>query len=202
MKCFVRSICAGAAIALGGTVYLACQNKIVGAFLFAIGLLTVLVFGFDLFTGKACNEAFLKKPGTLALIWAGNFVGAVIFGLMVSTHQSLFETGVNLCAGKLDKPFYIVIIDGIIWEFCIAIAVKGYAKAEGFGKYLAVVLGVMVFILCGAEHVVADMFYLASARTIDIGKAALLLLWATVGNVGGGVLWVLAEKGCTNKEEK
>ena len=52
MKSFIRSICAGAAIALGGTVFLACSNKIVGAFLFAIGLLTVLVFGFDLFTGK------------------------------------------------------------------------------------------------------------------------------------------------------
>ncbi|MCR5324890.1 MAG: formate/nitrite transporter family protein [Lachnospiraceae bacterium] len=197
MKSFIRSICAGAAIALGGTVFLACSNKIVGAFLFAIGLLTVLVFGFELFTGKACNEAFLKKPASLAVIWAGNFVGAVLFGLMVSTHGTLFETAVTLCSGKFDKPFYIVIIDGIICEFCIAIAVKGYAKAEGFGKFLAVVLGVMVFILCGAEHVVADMFYLATARTTDIGKAALVLLWATVGNTVGGILWVLAEHGCS-----
>ena len=58
---FVRAVCAGASIALGGTVFLAVENKVVGSFLFSVGLLTVLVFGFDLFTGKACNGDFLKK---------------------------------------------------------------------------------------------------------------------------------------------
>lgn len=190
----IRAICAGASIALGGTVFLACENKVVGAFLFAVGLITVLVFGFDLYTGKACNEAFIKSPGKLAVIWIGNFIGAVLFGLMVSTHGALNATAAAVAAGKLAKPFYIVIIDGIICEFCIAIAVRGYAKAEGFAKYLVVVLGVMVFILCGAEHVVADMFYLAAARAADIPKIALFLLWATVGNAAGGVIWWLGEK--------
>ncbi|MCR5331986.1 MAG: formate/nitrite transporter family protein [Lachnospiraceae bacterium] len=197
MKSFIRSVCAGAAIALGGTVFLACSNKIVGSFLFSVGLLTVLVFGFDLFTGKACNEAFIKSPGKLCLIWLGNFVGAVLFGLMVSTHTTLFETAQTVAAAKLDKPFYVIIIDGIICEFCIAIAVRGYAKAEGTGKYLAVILGVMVFILAGAEHCVADMFYLAAARTGTILQAAIFLVWATVGNVIGGIVWWLAEKYCT-----
>ena len=189
----LRSICAGAAIALGGTVFLACENRVVGAFLFSVGLLTVLVFGFDLFTGKACNEAFIKKPQKLALIWLGNLIGAVLFGLAVSTHANLFAAAQTVVTAKLAKPFYIVIIDAVICEFCIAIGVRGYAKAEGFGKYLAVVLGVMVFILCGAEHVVADMFYLAAARASDIADIALFLLWATIGNTLGGIVWWLAE---------
>ena len=197
MKSFIRSIFAGAAIALGGTVFLACSNKIVGAFLFSVGLLTVLIFGFDLFTGKACNEAFIKDPGKLGLIWLGNFVGAVLFGLMVSTHASLLETAQTVATGKIGKPFYVIIIDGIICEFCIAIAVRGYAKAEGIGKYLAVILGVMVFILAGAEHCVADMFYLAAAQTTAVIDAFVFLVWATVGNVIGGILWWLAEKYCT-----
>ena len=197
MKSFIRSIFAGAAIALGGTVFLACSNKIVGAFLFSVGLLTVLIFGFDLFTGKACNEAFIKAPGKLGLIWLGNFVGAVLFGLMVSTHASLLETAQTVATGKIGKPFYVIIIDGIICEFCIAIAVRGYAKAEGIGKYLAVILGVMVFILAGAEHCVADMFYLAAAQTTAVIDAFVFLVWATVGNVIGGILWWLAEKYCT-----
>ncbi len=200
MKSFIRSVCAGAAIALGGTVFLATDNRIVGAFLFSVGLLTVLVFGFDLFTGKAGNEEFIKKPWKLALIWAGNFVGAVLFGLMVSTHSTILESASTLIAGKLQKTALIAIIDGVICEFCIAIAVRGYAKAEGFGKYLAVVLGVMVFILCGAEHVVADMFYFAAARTAEIGKTALFLLYATIGNVLGGVIWWLAEKAVSRKD--
>lgn len=190
----LRSVCAGAAIALGGTAFLSCSNKVAGAFLFSVGLITVLVFGFDLFTGKACNEAYIKKPGSLALIWLGNLIGAVLFGLMVSTHASLFETASNLVTAKLDKPFYIVIIDAVICEFCIAIAVRGYAKAEGFGKYIIVVLGVMTFILCGAEHVVADMFYFAAARSTDFMQVLLFLLYATVGNTLGGIVWWLAER--------
>ena len=197
MRSFIRAICAGAAIALGGTVFLACADKTVGALMFSVGLITVLIFGFDLFTGKACNEAFIKKPVSLIPIWAGNFVGAVLFGLMVSTHSALYDAAALLATAKLDKPFYIVIIDGIICEFCIAIAVRGYAKAEGFGKYLVVVLGVMVFILCGAEHVVADMFYFAAARATDIANVALFLILATVGNMTGGVIWWLAERTCS-----
>lgn len=196
-KSFLRSICAGASIALGGTVFLACSNKIAGAFLFSVGLLTVLIFGFDLFTGKACNESFIKSPGKLCLIWAGNFVGAVLFGLMVSTHGTLLEAAATVTAAKLAKPFYVIIIDGVICEFCIAIAVRGYAKSEGFGKFLAVILGVMVFILAGAEHCVADMFYLAAAQTTAVVDALIFLVWATLGNVIGGILWWLAEKYCT-----
>ncbi len=198
-KTLVRSICAGASIALGGTVYLSCESKVVGAMLFSVGLITVLVFGFDLFTGKACNETYIKSPLTLALIWIGNLIGAVAFGLMSSVHPSLLETASKLAAAKFDKPFYVIIVDGIICEFCIALAVRGYAKAESFGKFLIVVFGVMTFILCGAEHVVADMFYFACARTTDIAATLIFLLWTTVGNTTGGIIWWLAEKATAKK---
>ena len=192
---FVRSVCAGASIALGGTVFLAVDNQVVGALLFSVGLLTVLVFGFDLFTGKACNGDFIKRPGKLALIWLGNLVGAVLFGLMVSLHADTLNTAATLIANKLQKPFYIVVVDAIVCELCIAIAVRGYAKAEGVGRYLAVVLGVMVFILCGAEHVVADMFYFAAGRAYLFNvDMYLFFLAATLGNVIGGIIWWLAEK--------
>lgn len=193
-KTLIRSVCAGASIALGGTVFLACPDKIAGAFLFSIGLVTVLIFGFDLFTGKACNEVYIKRPLSLVLIWIGNLLGAVAFGLAASAHPGIKEAAAAVAEGKLSKAFYVVVIDGIICEFCIAIAVRGYAKTEGFGRFLAVILGVMTFILCGAEHVVADMFYLAAAHTADIPKAAMFLLWATIGNVIGGLIWWIAEK--------
>lgn len=195
-RTLIRSICAGAAIALGGTVFLACQDKTVGALLFSIGLITVLIFGFDLFTGKACNEAFIRKPGTLAIIWLGNFIGAVVFGLMISTHPTLFDSASLVAVNKLAKPFYIVIIDGIICEFCIAVAVRGYAGIEGAARFIVVIAGVMVFILCGAEHVVADMFYLAAARITDLLNAVFFLAMATLGNVLGGIIWWMAEKSC------
>ena len=41
---FLRSLLTGVAIAIGGTVYLSCPNKYLGAFLFGIGLFVILSF--------------------------------------------------------------------------------------------------------------------------------------------------------------
>ena len=55
---FVKAVLSGFMIGIGGTVYLSCSNKIVGAFLFTIGLITICEFGFNLYKiGRAsCRE--------------------------------------------------------------------------------------------------------------------------------------------------
>lgn len=181
-----KSIFAGLSIGLGGILFLNCENKTIGAFLFSIGLFSVLVFGFDLFTGKVCNKYFLKKPFTLITIWVGNLIGAVAIGLLSSVNNSTYIAANNVIINKLSKP--VPLIDGVVCGICIAIAVKGYKFAEGFGKYLAIILGVMVFILCGSEHCVADMYYFAAARIINLEVVKFILL-VTVGNILGGALF-------------
>lgn len=52
IKNLILSIYSGLCIGLGGTAYLSCDNKILGSFLFGLGLFTILNFGFNLFTGK------------------------------------------------------------------------------------------------------------------------------------------------------
>ena len=47
-----KAYIAGIAIALGGWAYLSVSNPIVGAVIFACGLLTVRLYGLHLFTGK------------------------------------------------------------------------------------------------------------------------------------------------------
>ncbi len=182
---FLKSVYAGLAIAMGGVVFLSCENKVVGSFLFSLGLISVLVFGFNLYTGKVCNTDYLKKPGSLLLIWVGNFVGAMV--PVILTFSKLSEVAVASAANRLSKPLHLAFLDGIFCGFCIAVAVKGYAKAEGVGKYLMVVLGVMMFILCGAEHCIADMFYLVVGQG-EVAKTALFLLVVTAGNTVGGAL--------------
>ena len=49
---FVSAVLAGMMIGMGGTVYLSQTNSVVGSFLFAVGLFTVVVFQLHLFTGK------------------------------------------------------------------------------------------------------------------------------------------------------
>ena len=51
LKTFFLATCSGICIGIGGAVYLTLENKIVGAFLFTVGLFTILIFGFKLYTG-------------------------------------------------------------------------------------------------------------------------------------------------------
>lgn len=60
-KIFVPAVYSGLCIGIGGMVYLNCENKVVGAFMFCIGLLTILLFGFNLYTGKVGYTARISR---------------------------------------------------------------------------------------------------------------------------------------------
>ena len=47
---FLKSILAGIMISIGCMVFLSCENKYIGSFLFSIGLITVVVFDLNLYT--------------------------------------------------------------------------------------------------------------------------------------------------------
>ena len=89
----------------------------------------------------------------------------------------------------------------LLAAFCnilIYIAVEGYGKnPHEVGKYLAIFFGVMVFILCGFEHCVANMYYFSMAGMWS-GKALLYILVMTLGNAAGGVLFPLVRAWITN----
>ena len=61
------------------------------------------------------------------------------------------------------------------------------------GKYLAILFGVIVFILCGFEHCVANMYYFTVGGVWG-WKAVAYLLLMTLGNAAGGVLIPLLRK--------
>lgn len=189
MRELTKAIYAGIAISLGGYVYLTVENKYLGALLFAIGLSAVLIFNFNLFTGKVCYRDSYRNPVMIGIILIGNYIGSTLCGLILSQHNSLYETARLVSISKMEKLPLSIFIDSIICGICIAIAVKGYrSQAPDFMRCLIVILGVMVFILCGAEHVVADMFYFAGAKMISL-ETIMFLIIVTVGNTLGGVLF-------------
>ena len=68
------------------------------------------------------------------------------------------------------------------------VAVACFRSTENpIGKYAGVFIGVPVFILCGFEHCVANMFYFTLAEAWSV-KAAGYLLIMTLGNSLGGML--------------
>ena len=165
----------------------------IGAALFTVGLFSVCSFGFHLFTGKVCYVFQNDKEYAIQLpvIWLGNLVGTgVTAGIATLTRAGagLAEKAAGLCEVKLSDSFVSLFFLGILCNILIYIAVEGYGKIQHeTGKYLALLFGVMVFILCGTEHCVADMFYFWMAGAWS-GKAVAAILAITAGNCVGGVL--------------
>ena len=54
------------------------------------------------------------------------------------------------------------------------------------GKFLAILFGVTVFVICGLEHCVANMYYFTVGGAWS-GRAILMMLVMTAGNALGGV---------------
>ena len=204
-KTFIGAVLAGIAIGLGGLVFLSVDNKVIGSFLFTIGLFTVCTMGFNLFTGKVCytfqNDTAYKIG--LPVIWLGNLVGTGLTAgcaWMTRVAPAVSEKAMGLCQTKLGDSYASLFFLGILCNIFIYIGVEGYkSNPHEFGKYLALIFGVMVFILCGTEHCVADMFYFWMAGAWS-GQAVVRLLVITLGNAVGGVLLPLL-RGLQNKKE-
>ncbi len=207
---FIFAVLAGICIGLGGTVFLRLKDaftggNVVGALLFTIGLFTICTRGYNLFTGKACY-IFDNKPAyllDLIVIWIGNLCGTTLLAyLLRATSICGADSGINitaqsLVASKMASSYLSLFLLGIVCNIFIYIAVNGYAKnPHELGKYLALFLGVSVFILCGTEHSVADMFYWAVSGTLAANPAESLLriVVISLGNVAGGVCFPLLEK--------
>ncbi len=193
LKTFVYGVLAGLSIALGGAVFLSVESKVVGALFFTVGLFTVCTFGLNLFTGKVCY-VFENGPGyaaDLVLIWLGNLAGtwltAELLGL-TRVGPALREKAAALCDAKLGDGVFSIFILAVFCNILIFIAVDGFRKnPHELGKYLALFFGVSVFILCGFEHCVANMFYFSVARAWSLKTLGYLLVM-TLGNAVGGVL--------------
>ena len=73
----VKAILSGLMIGVGGTVYLSCDNKYIGGFLFSFGLFTIIQYGFNLYTGKV-GYIPEREPAYIIdviLIFLGNMIG-------------------------------------------------------------------------------------------------------------------------------
>ena len=194
LKTFVGAILAGMSIAIGGLAFLSVDNKVVGATLFTVGLFTVCTMGFNLFTGKVCYVFQNDREYALALpiIWIGNLAGTGLIALFASLTRNapaLTEKAAAMCATKLGDSLGSLFFLGILCNILIYIGVEGFKNIpHEVGKYLALLFGVMVFILCGTEHCVADMFYFWIAGAWS-ARAVVCILIITLGNAVGGVIF-------------
>lgn len=190
LRVFISAVLAGACIGLGGVVFLSVDERMVGAALFAVGLFSICSFGLELFTGRVCYA--LEKDRAYALrlplIWLGNLAGTGLTAAAAAFSRigGMREQAAQLCSVKMEDSLISLFLLGVLCNMLIYIAVEGYRSIPyELGKYLALFFGVMVFILAGTEHCVADMFYFWLSGWS--GGAALRVLVISLGNAAGGL---------------
>lgn len=200
-----KSILAGMAIGLGCIAYISVENRYVGALLFSIGLLTICGLQWNLFTGKLCRCTIHQNIKMLSVTLFGNLIGSLIMYLLYLYTAKDASTAIQIAEKKFQTGYLNGFVLGILCEICIYIAVIGYKNIRyDIGRYLSIMLGVMVFILCGFEHSVADMFYYfvwlkpLEMEPMQILRGTLYLLVVILGNVAGAVIINFLDKETKN----
>lgn len=180
-------------------------GKVWAGVVFATGLIVVVTMGLQLFTGNILMSASawsgqIGWPAVLQnwlTVYLGNLMGAVLVALLISAAapSAAWRQGLAECVmTKLGLSWLQALTRGVLCNILVSGAVMlAYASPGAGGKVLLIAFPIVLFIVSGYEHVVANFFYFAAGVVLDGGKADWLaiarnLVMVTAGNVGGGML--------------
>lgn len=180
-----------------------------GAAVFPLGLILVLLAGAELITGNMMTlplALFSRKIkfSQLAYNWfwvtLANLVGALFVAFAFGHYLGLTETGVFLektlaiADAKTGDSFLHTFVSaiGCNWLVCLACWLS-FGSNDFVGKILGIWFPVMAFVTLGFQHVVANMFVIPAS--IFAGHSTWMQLLENVipaflGNVVGGAVFV------------
>lgn len=225
-KMFVLAFMAGMFISFAGVASTMASStidspsvaKLVSALVFPAGLAMVVLNGSELFTGNNLMiisvldkririSAMLKN---WLIVYIGNFVGSIfVTGLFTLGHEySLFNNAVaksviTIAVNKCNLSMTDAFIKAFFCNILVCVAVMLAMTAESApGKIASLFLPIMVFVMSGFEHSVANMSYIsgglfvqAEYGTLGLDTAGLTwynflvsnLVPVTLGNIAGGL---------------
>jgi len=216
-KMILLGMMAGAFIALAGVgatlggVY---GGKLAAACIFPAGLAMVVIAGSELFTGNnlMIMALFSRRIGfggllkNWAFVFLGNLIGASLVALFVilsGVMDANIQTVIATAEAKVSMDFFEAMFRGMLCNFLVCIAVwMAFAAKTVTGKIVAVFFPVMLFVLCGFEHSVANMYYVPAgifSKLLGFGGGEGLtvanmwlnnLIPVTIGNIIGGAFFV------------
>lgn len=181
----------------------------IGAAIFPLGLILVLLAGAELITGNMMSVSmafFAKKismPSVLRnwfFVTIANFVGAMFVAYFFGHVVGLTETGpfldktVAIATAKVSDTFLQTFVSavGCNWLVCLAVWLC-YGAKDFAGKVLGIWFPVTAFVAIGFQHVVANMFVIPAAvfaGAITWGQLVDNVVPAFLGNVVGGAIFV------------
>lgn len=206
-------------------------SRTLGGVVFPIGLMLIILIGGELFTGNCLlitgvldkRYHAMEAVKNLVLVFVSNLVGALLLSFLMSrcgqwsfSDNALGAYVIKTAMGKANIGFSTAFVSGILCNILVCAAVYMAMGAKDMsGKILAIFFPIFVFVICGFEHCVANMYYLsagifASGNADFASKAMELygytksqlatlnwyhmfvtnLIPVTLGNIVGGMLCV------------
>jgi formate/nitrite transporter FocA (FNT family) len=192
IKNFLLAIIAGTIISISCITFLSVPDKTIGSILFSAGLLIILNFKLNLFTGKVhciCKNNF-KYLIFVITVWLGNFIGTSLAAFTIrytSIYNKIIITCSELAQAKITDNLISLLILGIFCGVLMCISVEAFNYKKQISTVQAniiIILCISIFIQAGFEHSIADMFYFALAAPIKDWIIPLGVI--TIGNALGG----------------
>lgn len=236
-KLFIKAMLAGMMIGLGAAgSSVGAHNianvglaRLVAGAIFPVGLMMVILTGAELFTGDCLMiVATVEKKNTvgamvreLIYIYLGNLVGGALLALAVYYSGQLdYSAGllgaytIKVALGKTSLSFGTALVSGILCNILVCAAVlMALCSKDIVGKLFVSFFVIMLFVVCGFEHCVANMYYITAGllcklnpdyvavameqygytaeqlATLNVGSFfAGNLLPVTIGNMIGGMI--------------
>lgn len=192
LKLIIDGIKAGIMIAIGGSVFLSCENRYIGAVLFSVALLCICLKGYSLFTGKVGYLPEKHDKEALKILLCGllgNIISTISLGFAVSfANPALGETAKTICEAKLVQDPLQTLIRAFFCGVLMYMAVSTYREK---GTLAGIFFCVPVFILSGFEHSIANMFYFGAAGMVNPDSMVYLLIVIAGNSIGGMAMPIL-----------
>lgn len=182
--------------------------KFLGATIFPVGLILCLLLGGTLFTGNCLLFVnYLKKDVGLKLIlrnlsitWIGNFIGGGLIAYLsyfagIFKSEPMQKVIVNIVSNKLALNYSECIFSGFLCNILVIAGIwLSTSSKDSAGKFYGCLFPIMLFVVSGYQHIVANMFLIVTAKIVSpdsinfIGSLFTHFLPVTVGNfLSGGV---------------
>ena len=231
-KTLILAVFGGLIIAFGSasvntavcTIASASAARVAAGLLFPFGLGIIMILGAELFTGNCMipvsvldgNTTAARTLRNWALVYAGNFTGALALAAGCALAGQLDFAGgelavytIKTAATKCAIPFGQGVVKGFFCNVLVCAGVLCSLSATNTaGKVVGAYIPVALFVICGFEHSVANMYFIPAglfamgvpgyaelARGAGVNTASLTwwnfiarnLLPVTIGNIAGGM---------------
>jgi formate/nitrite transporter len=174
-------------------------TKLIGGFVFSLGLILVIITGTELFTGNnLIVMVVVSRKITLGqllnnwgIVFIGNFVDSLIVvflilltGMWTAGNASVGVTALAIADAKVNLTFWQALPKGILCNILVCLAVYlCFSGRSVTDKILAILFPITAFVALGFEHSVAIMYFIPAGLLLNNSPEVLAVAQDMLGGV-------------------